>query len=863
LPPVKDPGRIENGTRDSIIAAFVAAVICVFVLQLWKADLSVPMSYAGDSLALGATIKGLTENLWVLSNPALGAPYGQQFADYPISEYLHLVNLKLLGTIAPTYAWAMNVYFLISFPLTAGLATWVLRRFGISTQSSLVTAILFSFLPIRFYRGIHHLFYSAYFTIPIVMYLALRLASGKTAVKHRTENQGRPFWKRRHVWVLATLIIVLGGTGVYGVFFTLIFLAVGSCYGAARHKTSAPLRDGGIIAAGLIACTLVATLPAVLYSYEHGSNATAVDRNPQEAEMYGLRISHLMMPIIEHRLESFASFRRRYDSEGTAFPVNENGTVSLGVIGAAGFVVLLLCTITGTSRFAHPEMASALTVLNVWAVLVATLGGLSAWIAMLVTAKIRGYNRISPFIGFLALTAVAIVFDTLMRRGGIYRRITFVAMPLLLAAGVLDQTSAAFVPNYEILKRTFAEDRQFVATLEQQLPNRAMVFQLPYVPWPEHPSVRTLGEYQLLRGYLHSRTLRWSFAAMKGRPGDAWIQHVSSRPVAEMADMLAVAGFSGIYVDLRGYADTNIDTALTHVVGQQPIRSMDGDRLFFSLVEYTRNLRTAYSPADWDRMHAEVLYPTVATWTDGCSRLESDGSGSQWRWCDSSPILALDNADMKRRNVRVSMKVGSGSAQPSDLRIEAPGVAQTVPLSSDVPAVVSFDVSLSPGTTKVRLRSDSMRVITPGDKRKLFIRITDFKVADVIPPASMALESGCSDPEAKGFSQWRWCSNAATLRLQNDSTTTKQVAVCLAFHTATSEPAAFDVSGPGMPGIVQARPGVSSVRRVITVAPGVTRIQVRTNAKPLNVPGDPRTLVFSLDHSTAIDLSSAATIYAN
>ena len=82
-----------------------------------------------------------------------------------------------------------------------------------------------------------------------------------------------------------------------------------------------------------------------------------------------------------------------------------------------------------------------------------------------------------------------------------------------------------------------------------------MIFQLPYTPFPEQPAIHKMGGYDHLRGYLHAKNLRWSFGAIKNRDVDLAQRHVASLAPAELAEALAVAGFSGIYLDRYGYED--------------------------------------------------------------------------------------------------------------------------------------------------------------------------------------------------------------------------------------------------------------------------------------------------------------------
>src|SRR5207244_1350618 len=95
---------------------------------------------------------------------------------------------------------------------------------------------------------------------------------------------------------------------------------------------------------------------------------------------------------------------------------------------------------------------------------------------------------------------------------------------LLVTAGIFDETPAHLLPDYHAWKDFYQADAAFVRSVEDSLPSGAMVFQLPYVPYPE-PSREALPRYQPIlrhsydhfRGYLHSQTLRWSYGGMKGR----------------------------------------------------------------------------------------------------------------------------------------------------------------------------------------------------------------------------------------------------------------------------------------------------------------------------------------------------------
>ena len=82
-----------------------------------------------------------------------------------------------------------------------------------------------------------------------------------------------------------------------------------------------------------------------------------------------------------------------------------------------------------------------------------------------------------------------------------------------------------------------------------------MIYQLPYHPYPEWGVVNEMNDYDLFVGFLHSKTLKWSYGNIKGRTEDEWAENVSEMSEKEMVKYLKEQGFAGIYIDRRAYTD--------------------------------------------------------------------------------------------------------------------------------------------------------------------------------------------------------------------------------------------------------------------------------------------------------------------
>ena len=93
---------------------------------------------------------------------------------------------------------------------------------------------------------------------------------------------------------------------------------------------------------------------------------------------------------------------------------------------------------------------------------------------------------------------------------------------------------------------------------------------------------------QLVKRYLHSNKLRWSYGAINTDRYDTWQRSIVLKPVPEFIEEIVANGFSGVYINRNGYADAaaSLEGELTTLLGASPITNRDGTLLFFSLANY-------------------------------------------------------------------------------------------------------------------------------------------------------------------------------------------------------------------------------------------------------------------------------------
>jgi hypothetical protein len=562
--------------RGDVVAGLAAMALAlaaaIVVLELWDTDLRVPFTYTGDGTLNLLFIKDVLENGWYFENSRLGAPHGLELYDYPVinGETLNLLFFRIFGLGTDDPALVMNLFFLLTFPLTALTAFIVLRRLPVSRGIALVVALLFALLPYHFMRGEAHLFLAAYYAVPLGAYLAIAVFRGDALFGS---------WRPTLITaVICTVVATASGSGYYAV-FTVLLVALAAVLRFVVRREGQALVAGGAVVAAITAVSLVQLAPTIVYRAANGANDEVAKRYWFESENYSLRLTNLLLPVDGHRIDRLARLKAEYVEKT---PQTEARSATLGIVASLGFlwlVAVALATCVGAGRRFELGLHPALAAMTLAAVLVATTGGFSTLIAV-IWPQIRAWNRISVFIAFLSLGAVALLLDWVRRR---LRTSAFVVvLAVVLGVGLLDQTNKANVPPYDAVKSAWQESEAFFSRLEEWLPADAMVLQLPYEPFPE-PEVRPTDLYEPAKAYLHSDTVRWSYGAMRGRSED-WAATTVGKPFAEVVAAAREQGFTGILLDLLAYGPQapGVEADFRELL-PPPLRSPNGRFLFFEL----------------------------------------------------------------------------------------------------------------------------------------------------------------------------------------------------------------------------------------------------------------------------------------
>jgi phosphoglycerol transferase len=554
----------RRGLVATLAAPVLALVAACLVLEVWNADLREPFDYVGDAAFTAAVVKNAVENGALWENDELGAPRGQELYDFPVwaGDNVQLAMVRAIGVVVRDPIVAFNLFYLLTFPLAALTAFLVMRRLGVRPPGALAASVLFALLPYHFLRGEDHLFLGAYWAVPLGCFLVLSVFADAPLVT--------PFRSKRTLAILAACVVV-GSAAVYYAAFTLVLLAFAAALSAAARRSVRPLVTTVALGGAIVAALVVNFAPAIVDRVREGSNPE-LERFAFETEVFSLRPLQLVLPVSDHRIGAFADLKERYERHVGA---TEASFASLGVVGSVGLAVLIAVLLLAAVRTGAPRGDPLLRYAAVSALVAlffAMTGGLAPVVSFLISPQLHAWNRLSVFIAFFALLAVALLVDRL--RGGL----AWGVAAALILVGALDQTTSAMTPRYDQVAAQWRSDETWVDQVDAALPEEAVVLQLPYVPFPSSPPVQRMVDYDHVHPYLHSDDLRWSYGAMKGRPEDVGDDVTSSAQASAL-------GFDAVMVDRFGFADNGaaVEAELRRISESEPIVSPDGRRVVYVL----------------------------------------------------------------------------------------------------------------------------------------------------------------------------------------------------------------------------------------------------------------------------------------
>ena len=713
-------------------------------LRLDEADLAAPFSQNEDVLLILPMVKATLERGSHWRNERLGSPGILEMHDFPVVDHLHFAIIWLLGKVVRNYVVVFNLYYLLTYPLCALTAMLALRHLRLTLPAAAAGGVLYAFLPYHWMRGESHYFLSAYWVVPLSLLPALAVCRGELPFFPRAADGTRPFrpLTRATLWQVL-LGAATASAGAYYAFFACALYAVAGVYGGVANRTWRAVASAGVLIALVAGFGVLNHLPTFGHVGQYGRNGVT-DRDPEEAEYYGLKLAQLVLPIDDHNLQALGRLKSMYNT-ATRSLNNENGFATLGAVGSVGLLGLMaVMLLPGRRGWPFGPLAA----LTGFILLFSTTGGLGGVFNLLVLDQVRCYNRFSIYLAFLCLFALLWPLDHfLLSRTTRRPWLRYAAFGGLVALGLSDQTPAAWfrprvIAGMRESAARFDADRRFFREIEEKLGPGGKVFCLPYAPFPEIPPVNAMSAYDHMRGYLHTDALAFSYGSMKGRECDAWQEEVSFRPADELLRRVVFAGFDGIYVDTRGFAVTDMNQGnrlaaeLREAAAKKggvalPMVVHESQKQVFLDVRPYRDWWRAQDPAGLAAEERREREWVALTWLRGFySSFRPYGQRNGLRWASKSATLAIVNPSDRTRTFKLTATFGVEFPDGVfRVRIDGGGLEQVNRPDGPGPWLDEVEVEHKPGDWDTR---------NYGPRKEYVVRV---------PPGRHFVRFRCEPPE--------------------------------------------------------------------------------------------------------------------
>lgn len=613
-----NPQLNVSATRVASLSAYygllVIVIVAIQLLGLWVYGvdrLDRPFVFRGDALHHLAVARAIVDQGWWWNITRLGAPFELDMYLFPVGAVIDYAFFWLLSCFSHDPVVVVNSFWVASFALTGVSACWSLRRLGIPPLVAFGGSIFYAFLPGAFYRSTSHLML-VYYSVPPAMAMCMLLLRGEWSLLRR--NDRLIFW--------GTLAL-LGLSYIYYPFFScLAFSLVAAlllCQGSSRRRDAIV----GAVAIGVIAFFAALQLTPALIGWKADRIAkeNIQVKGLADADTYGLKIRHLLIPRSDNPVPILRRVSPRLSKAG--FPLeNENGSARLGFMGAAGFLILIGL---GLLRLVEQRPISGLTAvlgpaatLNLWLLLIATIGGLGSLFNLFVSPDIRAYNRVSFLIGFLALYAVCeLLVRVKVKLADRGHNLWFVlGCGLAVALGVVDVAMFNYVASqWKVDRGLYESTRDFISQMEKQLPPGAMIFQLPDPPYPHTPKVFDMESHQHLGSYVVSHSARFSWPALSG---NGLVFHRGLSMIGDpgaLAEALSIVGFEGMLLDRWGLDERGVASIrrLKDFGAETVLESSEGRFLYLSLKKVKQRLAASRNPHDLAKARDDLLFPVISS----------------------------------------------------------------------------------------------------------------------------------------------------------------------------------------------------------------------------------------------------------
>lgn len=500
-----------------------------------------PVVYSGDAFETFVRIKAASEGDWlpfrsnVIRN--LGAPWGANWNTYAEADKPLFAVLGWLSRHLGLFLTA-NLALLFAHLGAAFAFYGCARILRVRWEWALAGAVLYACSNYTFYRSLPHFGLVLNWTVPLALVTTWLVAGSRVLLM-------------RYRWLCLGTAAALGMGSPYYLFAYLQLMALALLWQVLGARRRQNLLQGAASIGVALGVFAVINLPQWI-ARSRDRQLDPIVRDYRGTEAYALKPLEMFVPPREHRADALAMYGRRYDR--WSYGRIEDRSSYLGLAGIISLVLLVGVTLHRAAARSGVRLPAPFWQL-LWILYFASIGGLGNALAFFLRLQVfRATNRFSIFILALALLFAALWASRALR--GRRRWVSALAAAGVLLVGLWDQVPRPMTgaQRAQIAARA-RDDQQMGRWLEKNLPDRARVFQLPVLGFPEVTPPGTMRDYEHFRPYLATSRLRFSYGALKNRARGRWQRELAQLPVPQFVRALEAAGFAALYINKKGLGD--------------------------------------------------------------------------------------------------------------------------------------------------------------------------------------------------------------------------------------------------------------------------------------------------------------------
>lgn len=531
-----------------VVFAVMIATFFYFGFNIW--DFHIPITYdGGDPFASIANMKMRICN----DEYRMGWPFYEDVTAYkPVFNGLYRVATEIIKVYEEDFFVAQNIFLFFIPVVNVVFSYYVFKNMKIRRWISAFGAFIFGFSPYVQLRLFSHQDLAAVECIPLVFLICFWLLEDESFAKI---EKGYFNNKKNILLIFLGWMIANNGIIYYPFFSCFIILVTGIMIGMKR-KNFKFIAPSIIVIINIVFWIALGFIPAIIGAIngrgEVATNGTV--RDAYRSTVFGLDIKTLLLSPHGFGFNKLTGF---YDYLlGYAY---EQYYAYIGIVGIIGFIILIISLLCNrncmTERFTRIIVLSRI---NVMLILLGTSCGLGVIVALFVPF-ISSYNRVSIFILFACVCTVLLLMEEILDRISDSKKkiIVFTIVAVVFFLYSLWEQRGCYTKLTEQLLIANAEklehDKNFFLEVESSAGDDSLVYVLPYMRSFEHGGEVALNDYEHYRGYMNTKTVRWSYGAIIGSQNDIWNEAVSKMNPDQMVCELKKKDFSGICINLAGF----------------------------------------------------------------------------------------------------------------------------------------------------------------------------------------------------------------------------------------------------------------------------------------------------------------------